>query len=117
MRAKLIAAAAIFLFLATAASAHRLDEYLQATLISVEKDHVQASMRLIPGVAVSSAVIPSIDSNGDGVISDAEQRAYAERVVGDLSLSVDGKELSPQTCFVRLSADRADERRPGRDPH
>ena len=41
--------------------AHRLDEYLQAMILSVEKGQIQASMRLIPGVAVSSAVIAAID--------------------------------------------------------
>ncbi len=77
------------------ASAHRLDEYLQATILLVDKDQVHASMRLIPGVAVASSVIASIDSNGDGVLSEAEQRAYAERVLGDLSLKVDGYRLRP----------------------
>jgi hypothetical protein len=38
-------------------SAHRLDEYLQATIFSVEKDGIQASMRLVPGIAVSSAIM------------------------------------------------------------
>ena len=87
MNTKLVAAAALVLFLGAPASAHRLDEYLQATIISVEKDHVQAFMRLIPGVAASSVVIASIDSNGDGVISEAEQRAYAERVLGAICCS------------------------------
>ena len=44
-------------------------------------------MRLIPGVAVFSFVLASIDTNGDGVISEAEQRAYAERVLRDVSLT------------------------------
>ncbi|HEX3472737.1 MAG TPA: HupE/UreJ family protein, partial [Silvibacterium sp.] len=96
MKPRLIAAAACFLSLGGIASAHRLDEYLQATILSVDKDHIQASMRMIPGVAVSSSVIASIDSNGDGVISPAEQRAYAERVLGDLSLTVDGKSVKPK---------------------
>jgi hypothetical protein len=52
---------AIILFLAASASAHRLDEYLQATIISVEKDRVQAEMRLVPGVAVSSFVLNGIE--------------------------------------------------------
>jgi len=93
MKAKVIAVAAVLLCLGALASAHRLDEYLQATILSVEKDHVQGSMRLIPGVVVSSSVIASIDSNGDGILSQAEQRAYAERVLGDLSLTVDGDRL------------------------
>jgi hypothetical protein len=100
MRRRLIAVAAILLSLGGVASAHRLDEYLQATLISVEKDQVQASMRLIPGVSVSAAVIASIDSNGDGVISDAEQRAYAEQVLGDLLLRSDGHRLTPKLVSV-----------------
>ncbi len=100
MKSRLIAVAAILLCLGGVASAHRLDEYLQATILSVEKDHVQASMRLIPGVAVSSSVIASIDNNGDGVISEAEQHAYAERVLGDLSLTVDGDRLKPKLVSV-----------------
>ena len=54
---RLIVAAAILLLPGAPVSAHRLDEYLQATLISVEKDRVQAPMRLVPGVAVSSFVL------------------------------------------------------------
>src|SRR5580658_4740604 len=100
MNSKLVVATAIVVALAAPASAHRLDEYLQATLISVEKDHIQASIRLIPGVAVSSAVIATIDSNGDGVISEAEKWAYAERVLGDLSLVVDGNPLRPKLVSV-----------------
>jgi len=44
----LAAAAAILLSLGAPVSAHRLDEYLQATIISVEKDRLQALMRLAP---------------------------------------------------------------------
>jgi hypothetical protein len=93
MSHRLPAAAAMLLSLGASASAHRLDEYLQATIISVERDHVQAFMRLVPGVAVSFVVIPSIDTNGDGIISDRERQGYAQRVLGDLSLSMDGHPL------------------------
>jgi len=82
------------LLLPGTASAHRLDEYLQATLLSVEPDRVEASMRLVPGVAVSDAVIASIDTDGDGVLSAAEQQDYAQRVLRDLSLSIDNKPLA-----------------------
>jgi hypothetical protein len=102
MKRRLIVAAAIFLALGELASAHRLDEYLQATLLSVQADQVRASMRLIPGVAVSSLVIASIDTNGDGTISEAEQWAYAERVIGDLSLSIDGHRLEPNLVSVEF---------------
>jgi hypothetical protein len=95
MKTKFVAAAAILLMLGAGVFAHRLHEYLQAIILSVEKDHVQASMRLIPGVAVASNVLASIDTDGDGTISEAEQRIYAERVLRDLSITVDGKRASP----------------------
>lgn len=105
MNWKLLPAAAIALLLGARGSfAHRLDEYLQAALISVEKDHVQVSMRLVPGVAVFSSVLAGIDTNGDGVISRAEQRAYAERVLGDLSLTAEGNRLSPRLVSVHFPA-------------
>jgi hypothetical protein len=102
MNARLLAAAAILLSLGAGAFAHRLDEYLQATILSVENDHVQASMRLIPGVAVAPLVLASIDINGDGVISEVEQRTYAERVLRDLSITVDGNSASPTLVLQRF---------------
>jgi hypothetical protein len=93
MKTRLAAAGAILLLAGTTASAHRLDEYLQATIISVEKDRIQTQIRLAPGVAVFPTVIANIDSDADGVISEAEQLAYAERVLGDLSLTIDGDRL------------------------
>ncbi|MBV9034142.1 MAG: HupE/UreJ family protein [Acidobacteriaceae bacterium] len=96
MNKKLAASVAILLSLATSAFAHRLDEYLQATILSVEKDRVEAFMRLIPGVAVSPAVLSSIDSNRDGVLSEDERRAYAERVLRDVSFTIDGHPVTPR---------------------
>lgn len=93
MKMRLAAAGAILLFVGTPASAHRLDEYLQATTISVEKDSVHAQIRMTPGVAVFPVVLAHIDTDADGVISEAEQRAYAEFVLGDLSLTIDGDRL------------------------
>ncbi len=79
------------LIAANTAFAHRIDEYLQATLLTILKDRVQASIRLIPGMLVASAIIDGVDTNHAGVFSEKEKRAYAERVVGDLSIVVDGK--------------------------
>jgi hypothetical protein len=97
-------AVAMLLLAAAHLYAHRLDEYLQATLISVDKNRVDAFVRLIPGIAVANAVISSIDTNGDGVISEAEQQAYAQRVLSDLSLSIDGRALKPRLKSVDFPA-------------
>src|SRR5215469_9188086 len=103
MTARLIAAAWVtLLFAGSPAHAHRLDEYLEATLISVEKDRIQAQIRLAPGVAVLPVVLAGIDTNSDGVISDAEQRVYAERVLRDLSLTVDADRLKLHLLSVKF---------------
>ena len=93
MRTMLAAVGAIVFLVGTTGSAHRLDEYLQATTISIEKERVEARIRLTPGVAVVPIVLAGVDTNADGVISEAERRAYAVRVLGDLSLTVDGNRL------------------------
>jgi len=103
MKRWLAAAGTILLSVGTPAFAHRLDEYLQATTISVAKDRVQAQIRLIPGVAVFPIVFASIDSDGDGIISEAERRAYAERVMRDLSLTIDGDRAPLRLVSSRAS--------------
>lgn len=94
------------LVLLTAATcfAHRLDEYLQATQLSVEKDRVHAQIFLTPGVAVFPVVFAGIDTDADHVLSTAEQRAYAERVLSDLSLSVDGDPLRLRLVSAKFPA-------------
>lgn len=76
--------------------AHRIDEYLQATLLSLKPGQLQGKMRLIPGVQAADAVIAAIDQDGDGVFSDAEQRGYALQVLGDLSITSDTRKVEPR---------------------
>ena len=87
MKPAAIAVCAALLSVARPAGAHRLDEYLQATLVSIERDRVELHITLTPGVAVLPLVLAAIDSDHDGVISESEQRAYAARVQRDLSLT------------------------------
>lgn len=93
MKTKLTVTGLVLLLISTSARAHRLDEYLQATTFSLEKDRVQAQIRLTAGVAVFSRVMSAIDTDGDGVLSTREQRSYAESVLRDLSLAMDGERL------------------------
>lgn len=73
------------------AGAHRLDEYLQATRLSIDIDRVSLDIDLTPGVSVASRVFGWMDTNGDGEISTAENEAYARQIVSALVLSVDGR--------------------------
>lgn len=71
--------------------AHRLDEYLQATLVHIEPDGIRLQINLTPGVEVAEKVLAQIDKNGDGVISTNEATAYAELLKQGLSVWLDGQ--------------------------
>ncbi len=88
-RASMIAVV-LLLWKPTLAFAHQQDEYLQAATFAMNRDHVEVRLAMTPGVDVSHSVVADIDTNEDGAISEPEQRAYAERVRHDLSLSIDG---------------------------
>lgn len=82
--------ALLALSLAGGATAHRLDEYLQATLIGVTRDGVDVEIHLTPGVAVLPVWMAVIDQNHDGRISPEEERDYSARVAREVELRVDG---------------------------
>jgi len=95
-------AAALLTAAALPAAAHRLDEYLQGALISVDYNRLSAEMTLTPGTAVFPLVISEIDTDGNGAISPAEQNAYADRILGDLAIAIDGRKLKPQLVSIRF---------------
>src|SRR5262245_32885407 len=85
MRARIaiacLALASAVLTRETRLSAHRLDEYLQATRVMIAADRVTLELDLTPGVAVAPAIFKAIDGDGNGSISPAEADAYAAQVV------------------------------------
>jgi hypothetical protein len=87
--ARLLSIAPLIVTFAAAASAHRLDEYLQATRISVERDRVDLEVDLTPGAAVAEQIVRAIDLDRDGEISLREKEMYAATLISSLSLRVD----------------------------
>ncbi len=59
--------AALALLAGTIVSAHRLDEYLQAARIDLQRDGVRIALDLTPGSAVADALIAAVDRDHDGV--------------------------------------------------
>ncbi len=76
---------------ASQASAHRLDEYLMATRVSIAVDRVSLEIDLTPGVGLAADAIASIDTDGDGQISPAEGAAHANALLGSIVLLADGR--------------------------
>jgi hypothetical protein len=75
------------------ASAHRLDECLQAARIAIEPDHIEIELSLTPGVEVAAAMLDDIDRDHDESLSATEQQAFVRRVVAALDLAHDGRSL------------------------
>ncbi len=84
------------------AGAHRLDEYLQATRLSIDDEGVRLEIDLTAGVAVAPEVFSWIDTNRDGRISHAEGEAYARQVLRSVALSVDGRPAPITLIEVRF---------------
>jgi hypothetical protein len=82
--------ALLALIMVGGAAAHRLDEYLQATLIGVTREGVDVEIQLTPGVAMLPLWMAAIDQDRDGRISPEEARAYVARVAREVELRVDG---------------------------
>jgi hypothetical protein len=88
---KIRCALGVLLILTGSAWAHRLDEYLQATLVAIRRDAVELHLDLTPGVAILSELLPLIDPNNDGRIDRNEENAYCKRLLRDIHLDLDGR--------------------------
>src|SRR5918997_5333339 len=92
--------------------AHRLDEYLQATVAMIEPDRIRLRIKLTPGVDVADQVLAKIDLNRDAIISANEAATYAESLRRDLVVRLDQSDAGLEVAA--LSFAEADELRPGR---
>jgi hypothetical protein len=88
----------------TPAGAHRLDEYLQATRVGIERDRVNIGVDLTPGVSIAPQVMAWIDGNGDGSISSTESLAYGRQVLASLVVSIDGATVPLSLGEARAAA-------------
>jgi hypothetical protein len=86
-----LAVAGVWLATPAPVRAHRLDEYLQATRITIDAERVGLEVDLTAGVEMASEVFAWIDTNRDGQISRVEGEAYARQVLRSIVLSVDGR--------------------------
>jgi hypothetical protein len=86
----------------SAAFAHRLDEYLQATLVAIEPGDIRLQMNLTPGVQVADQVLARMDSDHDGAISPKEAAAYAESLKRDLVVRLDRRTLELKLTALNL---------------
>jgi len=89
------------------AAAHRVDEYLQATLLSIGTERVDLEINLTAGSAVAAGVFSWIDTNRDGTVSDAEGEAYAQQLLCSVVLKIDGRPVAIQLVDTSFPEFRA----------
>jgi hypothetical protein len=75
------------------ASAHVLDEYLQATLVEIAPDAIHLQINLTPGVEVAQPIVTSMDLDQDGTISASEAAHHAEIFKHDLEAWLDDRKV------------------------
>jgi hypothetical protein len=71
--------------------AHRLDECLQATRVTIKTNRVDISIDITPGVAVADQFQFVADRDQDGQISSDEAAAYARSVLKEMPGQLDGR--------------------------
>jgi hypothetical protein len=85
---------AVSIVLASApASAHRLDEYLQAMRVDVRADGIVVELDLTPGAAIAPSILAALDPVSDGAIEPAERDAYVAGVIRSIDVTLDGRHL------------------------
>ena len=87
---------------APCALAHRTDEYLHATFVGIRPSGVELQVSLTPGASVAVAVMAEIDTDHDGRLSEAEQRAYADTLLNRLRLDLDDLPVLPRLDSIRF---------------
>ena len=71
-------------------SGHQLDEYLQATRVSIARDRVTLDVDLTPGVTIAPAIVETLDTNADNIIGPSEAGAYGRAMLSDVVVTFDG---------------------------
>ncbi len=84
---------ALIFALLPSASAHRLDECLQAARLDLTPDRFTLELDLTPGIQTADAFLSRIDLDRNGQVSGVEADAYGDLVRAAIQLRLDGRRL------------------------
>src|SRR5690349_4787766 len=70
--------------------AHPLDQYVLASYLSVAPEQIILEIDMTPGVLLAPQFLPTLDTNNDQQISEAEGQTYANLILKNVELRVDG---------------------------
>ena len=98
-----LAAAVLAWAMPADSTAHQLDEYLQATRVSLSRNQVSLEIDLTPGATIASEVIARLDRDSDNSISPFEAAAYGQLVLRDLVLKLDERPIVMSLAHVEIA--------------
>lgn len=110
-RAARLLAAALLPLAAAPASAHPVDELVQAAYLTLIPSGVELQLDLTPGSEIAEVVLAALDSNGDGAASEAEASAFGRAVLMQSALTLDGSAVTWE--LYRVTAPPLDDLRWG----
>ncbi|WP_419826202.1 hypothetical protein [Sphingomonas sp.] len=87
---------------AGAAFAHPVHEVVQNAYITLSPGTVGLELELTAGPQVAGKIIRALDSNGDRRIGPAEANAFADRMLAQSRLTIDGRSLAIRTLSVEM---------------
>ena len=106
-----VAAIVVLLMTPGESTGHRLDEYLQAARVSLDRDRITLEVDLTPGASIAPAIIAMLDRDGDNTISPGEAATYGRVVLRDLIVELDDHAIA--TTLARVEVPSIDEMRGG----
>ena len=83
--------------------AHRIEGLLQSSLVEVLPSGVGVEVTLVLGIDIAPKIVSRIDSNGDGVFSDAESKAWSSVFLTEQSVTMEGHPLTLKLDSVKTS--------------
>ena len=84
----------LLVLVAYGAEAHRLDEVVQGAYLTLAPGEVRLELDVSPGMEVAGTLLRALDTDADRTITEAEARGYAQRVLAQSTLTLDGVALS-----------------------
>lgn len=73
--------------------AHPLDQFVLASYLTVMPDQIIVEVDMTPGALIAPQFLPTLDTNNDQQVSEAESQVYADAVLKNVALTVDAKPL------------------------
>jgi hypothetical protein len=106
MRRLVMVVAAVTVAPALAHVAPSVDDNNRYLKVTPQSDRVRLAYTVFFGEVPGRTARPSLDTNKDGAIDDAEAQVYGDRlaaeVIGSLDVAIDGKQLAPRWKTVSV---------------